>query len=103
MNLKVKKDLRPSTSKTKYSGTSFDKLTVRSSSKYQTYEDVRLEQEKQSRLKQLGRSRMVFSGKMKDNEINCYITQSPSTPPTMYKYRDIDKAKWLNKDTFLTS
>ena len=39
--------------------------------------------------------------KMKDNKfIPNYVRATPSESPLNYKYRDIDKNKWINKSGF---
>ena len=46
----------------------------------------------------LGRSRMVFKGKMSEMEIGTYVQREPSRPASSHKFRDTKRDKWVGGD-----
>ena len=73
---------------------------VRCSGKYETIDERYLHEQSLKGQMSLGKSRMVFKGRMNDFEIANYVQREPSRPPSSYKFREVQKDKWLGKHDF---
>lgn len=46
---------------------------------------------------------MVFKGNLGENEIKNFVNLKPSRPVSAYKFREVDKSRWIeNKNFFLS-
>ena len=91
---------RPLSSKSKFSAVDFEKPTLRCSGKYETLDERYLHEELQKKGMNLGKSRMVFKGKLDEMEIANYVQREPSRPSSSHKFREVHKEKWINKHDF---
>ena len=79
------------------------KLIKNASFKYMNYEEKkRLEEilKKQNWLRKEGFIVSVGNYSIKGRDISNYVTITPSEPPVNYRYRDINKKKWINPKGF---
>ena len=44
---------------------------------------------------------MIFKGKLNELEIANYVQREPSRPPSNYKFREVQKDKWVGSRDFL--
>lgn len=48
----------------------------------------------------LGRSRMIFKGKLSEAQIDNYVHRSPSRPASSHKFREVKKDRWVGQIDF---
>ena len=46
---------------------------------------------------------MVFKPDAESLEIKNYVQRTPSRPPSAHNFREINKAKWMDKKTFFVT
>ncbi len=78
---------RPATSKSKFSTVEFEKPVVRCSGKYETIDERYLHDSLAKKSMNLGKSRMIFKGKLQEGEIPTYVQREPSRPSSSHKFR----------------
>jgi hypothetical protein len=80
-----------------------DKPALTCGAKNETEEEKFLEAARLNKSKNLGRNRMVFKGSLGENEIKNFVNLTPSRPVSAYKFREVDKARWMNDKNFFLS
>jgi hypothetical protein len=80
-----------------------EKPMVRCAGKYETEEERYFETARINKSKNLGRSRMVFKGNLGENEIKNFVNLTPSRPVSAYKFREVDKSRWMEDKNFFLS
>ena len=51
----------------------------------------------------MGTGKIRNEGELSRYEIKNYVNQTPSRPPSAHKFREINKDKWIDKNTFFLS
>ena len=80
-----------------------NKIIRNASCKYMNYEEKRIHEaylDKRNWIKKEGFFVSVGKYSMKKKDIPNYVTMTPSEPPVNYKYRNVNKKKWITPKGF---